>query len=121
MESIQGERRDDNATPDAYVPAVLSDAGTESQTVEARCKRRRLGSEFEVQRHLDRGPQVGISLVGQPGHDAQVQSDAAADLRRDSIPSGTTCSSWTYVLYCVYGIYYYYGFNIYDSIFRIFV
>ena len=95
MESIQGERRDDNATPDAYVPAVLSDAGTESQTVEARCKRRRLGSEFEVQRHLDRGPQVGISLVGQPGHDAQVQSDAAADLRRDSIPSGTTCSSWT--------------------------
>ena len=76
MEPAQGEGRGQNAVEDAHVPAVLSAACTEGSAIETRCKRRRLNSEPEVQRHLDRGQQVGISLMGQSGHDAQAQSDA---------------------------------------------
>ena len=95
MEPAQGEGRGQNAVEDAHVPAVLPAACTEGSAIETRCKRRRLSSEPEVQRHLDRGQQVGISLMGQSGHDAQAQSDAATDLGRDSLlVVGTNCTPW---------------------------
>ena len=88
----QGEGRGQNAAEDAHVSAVLSAACTEGSTIETRCKRRRLSSEPEAQRHLDRGQQMGISLMGQSGHDAQTKSDATTDLGRDSLPVGTNCT-----------------------------
>ena len=94
MEPAQGEGRGQNAVEDAHVPAVFSAACPEGSAIETRCKRRRLSSESEVQRHLDRGQQVGISLIGQSGHDAQAQSDAATDLGRDSLLVGTNCTPW---------------------------
>ena len=92
MEPTQGEGRGQNAAEDAHVPAVLSAACTEGSTIETRCKRRCLSSEPEVQRHLDRGQQMDIYLLGQSGLDAQTQSDATTDLGGDSLPVGTNCT-----------------------------
>ena len=93
MEPAQGEGRGQNAAEDAHVPAMLSAACTESSTFETRCKRRRLSSEPEIQRHLDRGQQMGLSHLGQSSHDAQTQSDATTDLGGNSSPIGTHSTS----------------------------
>ena len=68
------------------------------QAIEIRSKRRRLDSEFEVQRRFGGGSQMGLPHMGFSGHDAQTQQDPAFDLRGSSIPPGAHCPHWAAAL-----------------------
>ena len=85
------EKGGDHAASDDDISSLFSRVSSTGQAVEIGSKRRRLDSDFEVQRHFDGGSSLDLPHMGLSGLDAQAQQAPAFDLRGSSIPPGAHC------------------------------